>query len=115
MNRDAIYLSKASVFSLFSKYFFPTLFGMVSMSAVTAIDGIFVGHGVCSDGIAAVNFCVPVLMLLTGVVFLVPSFLLMPRIAGTHGIWLALSVSELLTFAVLLLYLTVTRHRKQIH
>lgn len=48
-------------------------------------------------------------------VFLVPSFLLMPRIAGTHGIWLALSVSELLTFAVLLLYLTVTRHRKQIH
>ena len=67
MNRDAIYLSKASVFSLFSKYFFPTLFGMVSMSAVTAIDGIFVGHGVGSDGIAAVNFCVPVLMLLTGV------------------------------------------------
>ena len=27
----------------------------------------------------------------------------------------ALSVSELLTFAVLLLYLTVTRRRKQIH
>lgn len=53
--------------------------------------------------------------LLRGVVFLVPSFLLMPRIAGTHGIWLALSVSELLTFAVLLLYLTVTRHRKRIH
>lgn len=49
--------------------------------------------------------------LLRGVVFLVPSFLLMPRIAGSHGIWLALSVSELLTFAVLLLYLTVTRHR----
>lgn len=67
MNRDAIDLSKASVFALFSKYFFPTLFGMVSMSAVTAIDGIFVGHGVGSDGIAAVNFCVPVLMLLTGV------------------------------------------------
>lgn len=67
MNRDAIDLSKASVFALFSKYFLPTLFGMVSMSAVTAIDGIFVGHGVGSDGIAAVNFCVPVLMLLTGV------------------------------------------------
>lgn len=67
MNRDAIDLSKANVFALFSKYFFPTLFGMVSMSAVTAIDGIFVGHGVGSDGIAAVNFCVPVLMLLTGV------------------------------------------------
>lgn len=67
MNRDAIYLSKTSVFSLFSKYFFPTLFAMVSMSAVTAIDGIFVGHGVDSDGIAAVNFCVLVLMLLTGV------------------------------------------------
>ena len=29
------------------------------MSAVTTIDGIFVGHGVGSDGIAAVNICVP--------------------------------------------------------
>ena len=31
-------------------YFVPTLLGMLSMAAVTAIEGIFVGHGVGSDG-----------------------------------------------------------------
>lgn len=67
MKRDAIDLSTLNVFTLFRKYFVPTLLGMLSMSAVTAIDGIFVGHGVGSDGIAAVNICVPLLMLFTGV------------------------------------------------
>lgn len=64
MKRDVIDLSTLNVFTLFRKYFVPTLLGMLSMSAVTAIDGIFVGHGVGSDGIAAVNICVPLLMLL---------------------------------------------------
>lgn len=67
MKRDAIDLSTLNVFTLFRKYFIPTLLGMLSMSAVTAIDGIFVGHGVGSDGIAAVNICIPLLMLFTGV------------------------------------------------
>lgn len=66
MERDAIDLSTLNVFTLFRKYFIPTLLGMLSMSAVTAIDGIFVGHGVGSDGIAAVNICIPMLMLFTG-------------------------------------------------
>lgn len=67
MERDAIDLSTLNVFKLFRKYFIPTLLGMLSMSAVTAIDGIFVGHGVGSDGIAAINICIPLLMLFTGV------------------------------------------------
>jgi Na+-driven multidrug efflux pump len=67
MKRDAIDLGTAGVFTLFRKYFVPTLFGMLSMSAVTAIDGIFVGHGIGSDGIAAINICIPLLMLFTGV------------------------------------------------
>lgn len=66
MKRDAIDLSTLNVFTLFRKYFIPTLLGMLSMSAVTAIDGIFVGHGVGSDGIAAINICIPLLMLFTG-------------------------------------------------
>lgn len=41
--------------------------GMLAISAVTAVDGIFVGHGVGGDGIAAINICVPLLMLFTGV------------------------------------------------
>ena len=67
MERDAIDLGSVNVFKLFNKYFIPTLLGMLSMSAVTAIDGIFVGHGVGSDGVAAINICIPVLMLLMGV------------------------------------------------
>ena len=67
MERDAIDLGSVNVFRLFNKYFIPTLLGMLSMSAVTAIDGIFVGHGVGSDGVAAINICIPVLMLLMGV------------------------------------------------
>lgn len=67
MKRDAIDLSKSNVYALFCKYFFPTLMGMLGMSAVTAIDGIFIGHGVGSQGIAAVNICIPLLMILTGV------------------------------------------------
>ena len=67
MKRDAIDLGTVKVFTLFKKYFIPTLLGMLSMSAVTAIDGIFVGHGIGSDGIAAINICIPLLMLFTGV------------------------------------------------
>lgn len=67
MKSDAIELSTLNVFTLFKKYFIPTLLGMLSMSAVTAIDGIFVGQGVGSDGIAAVNISIPLLMLFTGV------------------------------------------------
>lgn len=55
------------VSTLFKKIFFPTLLGMLSVSAVTAIDGIFVGHGIGSDGIAAVNICIPLLMIFTGI------------------------------------------------
>lgn len=67
MKRDAIDLSTLKVSALFRKYFVPTLLGMLSMCAVTAIDGIFVGRGVGSDGIAAVNISIPLLMLFTGV------------------------------------------------
>lgn len=67
MKRDAIDLGTLNVSRLFRKYFIPTLFGMLSMSAVTAIDGIFVGHGIGSDGLAAVNICVPLLMVFTGI------------------------------------------------
>ena len=67
MKEDAIDFGKVKVSSLFRKLFFPTLLGMLGMSAMTAIDGIFVGHSVGSDGIAAINIVCPMLMLLTGI------------------------------------------------
>ena len=66
MNKDAIDFGTANVTMLFRKLFFPTLFGMLGMAAMTAIDGIFIGHSVGSDGIAAVNIIIPVQMFLTG-------------------------------------------------
>ena len=38
-----------------------------------------------------------VLALLRGFIFLIPSFILLPKSIGAHGIWLALCFSELLT------------------
>lgn len=73
MERDSIDFGTLKVSTLFGKLFFPTLLGMFSISAVTAIDGIFVGHGVGSDGIAAVNICIPLLMLFTGLGLMIGS------------------------------------------
>lgn len=64
---DAIDFGTVKVSILFRKLFFPTLLGMLGMSAVTAIDGIFVGHSVGSEGIAAINIVIPVQMLMTGI------------------------------------------------
>ena len=66
MERDTIDFGTVKISKLFRRLFIPTLLGMLSISAVTAIDGIFVGHGVGGDGIAAVNICIPLLMIFTG-------------------------------------------------
>lgn len=59
--------AKDKISVLFNKIFYPTLLGMLSICALTAVDGIFVGKGIGSNGIAAVNLCMPLLMILTGV------------------------------------------------
>lgn len=66
-NEAVIDLGTQSVSRLFRELFIPTVFGMLSISAVTTIDGIFVGHGVGSNGIAAVNICIPLLQVITGI------------------------------------------------
>lgn len=66
MKEKAIDFKNGKISTLFGRLFFPTLIGMLSVSAVTAIDGIFIGKGIGSDAIAAVNICIPILMLLTG-------------------------------------------------
>ena len=67
MQRDAIDLGRLKVATLFRRYFVPTLLGMVSISAVTVVDGIFVGRGVGSDGIAAINICYAPMLVFTGI------------------------------------------------
>lgn len=67
MERDAIDLGKMRIPRLFRIYFVPTLLGMISMSAVTAFDGIFIGHGVGPEGVAAVNIAWAPMMIMMGV------------------------------------------------
>ncbi len=50
MKEEGIDFGTLKVSVLFKKLFFPTLFGMLGISAMTAIDGIFIGHSVGSDG-----------------------------------------------------------------
>lgn len=52
-------LQNTPVPKLFLNYLIPTVTGMLVMSLHIVIDGIFVGRGVGSDGLAAVNIAVP--------------------------------------------------------
>ena len=50
--------------------------------------------------------------LLRGVVFIVPSFIIMPSVAGTCGIWLSMPVAELLTSLSIAVFYFAGRHAK---
>lgn len=67
MKRDAIDLGKVHIPTLFRIYLVPTLLGMLSLCAVTATDGIFVGRGCGSDALAAVNICISPTMVMMGI------------------------------------------------
>ena len=64
--KEEIDFGKGNIPALFTRIFVPTLLGMVSWSLLTIIDGIFVGQGVGSNGIAAINICYPVFLVLAG-------------------------------------------------
>ena len=66
-NRDSIDWGGASIPRLFGKMFIPTLLGMLLASTVNIVDGAFVGHGVGSDALAAVNIVAPFFLVTTGV------------------------------------------------
>lgn len=67
MNRDSIDLGSDRIPSLFRLYLIPTLLGMLAICAVTATDGIFVGRGIGSDALAAVNICIAPTMVMMGI------------------------------------------------
>lgn len=69
--RDDIDFGTTNISKLFTKMFVPTLLGMVSWSLLTVIDGVFVGRGVGSNGIAAINICYPIFLVLTGFALMV--------------------------------------------
>lgn len=64
-------LENDSILVLFSKYFIPALIGMLMMSINIVIDGIFVGRAVGRIGLASVNICFPIFMLLIALALLI--------------------------------------------
>ena len=67
LQRDKLNFGNGKIGVLFRAMFFPTLIAMIFNSALTVIDGIFVGHGAGADGIAAVNIVAPIFMFATGI------------------------------------------------
>ncbi|MYL71573.1 MATE family efflux transporter [Halobacillus litoralis] len=64
MNGTHEFLKHQSVKKVFFQYLFPSLLGMMLMSVNILIDGIFVGNGVGSEGLAGVNLAMPVFSLI---------------------------------------------------
>lgn len=69
--KDDIDFGRVRISKLFRKIFIPTLLGMVSWSLLTVADGIFVGLGVGSHGIASINICFPIFIVVNGFALMV--------------------------------------------
>ena len=65
--RDSIDFGKSRVEPLFHSIFYPTLLSMVFASLFTVADGIFVGQGVGSNALAAINIVAPLFLITTGI------------------------------------------------
>ncbi|MCY6369930.1 MATE family efflux transporter [Clostridium ganghwense] len=64
-------LKNDSISKLFLTYLIPAVIGMLIMSLHVVIDGIFVGRGVGSDALAAVNIVVPLYSLFAAIGLLI--------------------------------------------
>ena len=65
--RDAIDFGRTNIPRLFIKLFVPTLLGLLFWAIVTLADGIFVGQGVGSDALAAINIAAPLFQVSSGI------------------------------------------------
>lgn len=65
--RDSIDFGSMDIAKLFRKLLIPTVLGMVFSAVFVITDGIFVGKGVGSDALAAVNITAPLFMITTGI------------------------------------------------
>ncbi len=64
---EGIDFGKSKIGPLFDSIFFPTLLSMVFASLFTVADGIFVGQGVGSNALAAINIVSPLFLVTTGI------------------------------------------------
>lgn len=66
MERDRLDFGNGKIGKLFRAMFFPTLIGMIFNSALNICDGMFVGHGVGSNALAAINIVAPIFLICAG-------------------------------------------------
>lgn len=67
MLRDSLDFKTLPIGKLFAKQFFPAMLGMMSSALLTVVDGVFVGRGLGSDALAAVNVAAPLFMIMAGI------------------------------------------------
>ena len=67
MKRDKLDFGNGKINSLFRAMFFPTLIGMAFNSVLNLCDGMFVGHGVGSNALAAINIVAPLFLICAGI------------------------------------------------
>ncbi|MDL2319736.1 MATE family efflux transporter [Alistipes sp. OttesenSCG-928-B03] len=67
MQRDSLDFRNMSVGRLFTRQLIPNILGMMSSALFIIVDGIFVGRGIGSDAMAAVNIVAPLSMIMAGV------------------------------------------------
>lgn len=65
--KDSIDFGTMNIPRLFRKLLIPTVLGMVFSAIFIITDGIFVGKGIGSDALTAVNITAPLFLLNTGV------------------------------------------------
>ncbi len=65
--KDNIDFGREDITKLFRKMLYPTLLGMLFSAVFIITDGIFVGHGLGSDALAAINIVAPLFLFSTGI------------------------------------------------
>lgn len=66
-DNNAIDFGKMRILYVFRRMFIPTFLGLLATSVMNVVDGMFVGRGVGSDALAAINIASPLFMIATGI------------------------------------------------
>lgn len=59
------------VVTTFLRFALPSILGLLAITTASIVDGIFVGHFVSSDGLAAINLLIPYLSLIFGLALMI--------------------------------------------
>lgn len=106
--RDSIDFGSMNIPALFVRLFIPTLLGLIFGAVLNLADGMFVGKGVGSDALAAVNIGAPVFLFCTGLSLMFGSGVsVVASIHMSHGNTKAANINVTQAFTVSFLIMSV--------